>query len=201
MAEYSGFFDGSQQYGQEELARYFDNIYESGVAMINDVKAGFNMTVVTGGIKVEPGFAIIKGYYYYLDTAVTISLPPGTDTIRGGLFIGLDLATKKISLYKREAVSTTYPSPVRNDTVYELQLDIYYISTNGTIGATDHRLTNNYCGVIRPKNLSEFNIYIEQCEVKWNAWFNQQKGTGWRSIYYQTATPTDATEGSLWMQL
>lgn len=202
MAEYSGFFDGAQEYGQTELARYFENIYENGISMINNTKASFNCTIVTKGIKVEPGFAIINGFYYYLDAAVTIPLPASTGIIRGGIFIGLDLTTKKITLYKKEALSSHYPTPTRNSTVWELQLNIYYISTNGSIGMTDDRLLDGYCGVIRPKNLSEFNVYIEQCKDQWSRWFKQQQGAGWRSIYVQAATPTtDVTEGSLWMQL
>lgn len=201
MAEYSGFFDGPQEYGQSELARYFDNIYESGINMVNTTKAGFTCTVVTGGLKIEPGFAIIKGFYYYLDTAITIPTPASSNIIRGGIFIGLDLSTKKVSLYKKESESATYPTPTRNDIVWELQLNIYYVNTNGAITITDRRFTDSLCGVIRPKNVSEFDAYLEQIKAQWYNWFNQQQGVGWRSIYVQADMPTGTIQdGSLWMQ-
>ena len=34
--EHYGFFNGDTEYGQEEFNRYFDNIYESGIAVNSD---------------------------------------------------------------------------------------------------------------------------------------------------------------------
>ncbi|MDU2266099.1 MAG: hypothetical protein E7E07_06845 [Clostridium celatum] len=58
-----GFFNGSNNYGQEELARYFSNIYENGVN-VTDSDMGMKVTRYSStDLKVAIGFSIVNGYY------------------------------------------------------------------------------------------------------------------------------------------
>lgn len=192
MAEYSGFFDGNNSYNQVILARMFDNLYSTGIAMIQENTISFNMTDVGGGIRVDKGFAIINGFYYYLNAPLTIPVSYNATAFRGGLFIGLDITTKKISLYKKEG--TTYPSPTRNSNVYELRLCIYVTnSSDNKITISDNRLNNSFCTILRPKGLHDFNIFLSECKNQWNA-------KEWQNIYVQADTPTPKGTNDLWYQ-
>lgn len=42
--EYSGFFNGDEEYGQDEFNRYFDSLYESGIAVNKDESLQYAIT-------------------------------------------------------------------------------------------------------------------------------------------------------------
>ena len=60
--EYYGFFNGGTEYGQEEFNRYFDNIYESGIAVNSDGSMQYPIAISSGKVTVGKGFAILKGF-------------------------------------------------------------------------------------------------------------------------------------------
>ena len=62
--EYYGFFNGGTEYGQEEFNRYFDNIYESGIAVNSDGSMQYPIAISSGKVTVGKGFAILKGFYH-----------------------------------------------------------------------------------------------------------------------------------------
>ena len=43
--EHYGFFNGDAEYGQEEFNRYFDNIYESGIAANSDQSLQYPLSI------------------------------------------------------------------------------------------------------------------------------------------------------------
>ena len=65
--EYYGFFNGDQEYGQDEFNRYFDNIYESGVSIENN-NMTLGVTKTSTGVTVDKGFSIVRGFYLYNDS-------------------------------------------------------------------------------------------------------------------------------------
>lgn len=199
MAEYSGFFDGAQEYGQAELARYFDNQWDSGISMVNDSTMSLTYEFVTGGIKVQPTFAMLKGYFYYLDAAKTLTITQESLPRYDRLIIQLDYASKKTTMLIRKgtpAATPKIPAYYRNESIWELAPYTIYVPKTGDGSPrmyADVRKDNIYCGAIRPKNLTEFNVYLEQCKTAWAT-------SAWRSVYAQAITPAGAMEGSLWIE-
>ena len=60
-----GFFNGNNNYGQEELARYFSNIYENGVNVTSS-DMGMKVTRYSSTVlKVDTGFSIVNGYFLH----------------------------------------------------------------------------------------------------------------------------------------
>ena len=74
--EYYGFFNGGTEYGQEEFNRYFDNIYESGIAVNSDGSMQYPIAISSGKVTVGKGFAILKGFYHYNDSPKEFQLSP-----------------------------------------------------------------------------------------------------------------------------
>lgn len=200
MAEYSGFFDGTQTYGDAEFARYFDNSFDSGISMVNDTTLSLSYEFVTGGIKIQPTFAIVKGYYYYLSEAITLPITQDNNYAKyARIVIQLNYASKKITMQIRNGTPSTSPkapSYYRNNSYWELAPFIIYIPKKGSSPKmyADLRKDNRYCGVIRPKNLTEFNVYLNNCKEEWTT-------QGWRNFFIQETEPVDAVGGSLWMEI
>lgn len=201
--QYYGFFDGDQYYGQEELARYFENIYESGIAV--DENNNMTMKVYKEGsaIKVDKGFSIIKGFYLYNDSPKTINIVADEYYDRvDRIVIRLNLSTKTVSIEHKKGNPgsiPTVPGLQRDNLVWELSLAQLYVSKNGNIDITDERYRSDLCGAIRPKNLTEFNNMIKGLQKQFDDWFNAQQAKGWREIYIQSNTP-EAVTGSLWFK-
>lgn len=202
--EYSGFFNGDQEYGQDEFNRYFDNIYESGVS----VKVDNTMTlgVINEGntIIVESGFAIIKGFYLYNDNnkSLTVTADSNYDRI-DRVVVRLNISTSKVSIEIKKGSAGSKPQPPslqRDNLIYELSLGQLYIPRNGKIVLTDERYRNELCGAIRPKNLSEFNSMIKGFTVQFDKWFDSQQSKGWRNTFIQPERPVESVSGSIWIQ-
>lgn len=202
--EYSGFFNGDQEYGQDEFNRYFDNIYESGVS----VKADNAMTlgVINEGntIIVESGFAIIKGFYLYNDNnkSLTVTADSNYDRI-DRVVVRLNISTSKVSIEIKKGLAGSKPQPPslqRDNLIYELSLSQIYIPRSGNVVLIDERYRNELCGAIRPKNLSEFNSMIKGFTVQFDKWFDSQQSKGWRNTFIQPERPVESVSGSIWIQ-
>jgi hypothetical protein len=201
-----GFFNGSNNYGQEELARYFSNIYENGVN-VTDSDMGMKVTRYSGtDLKVAIGFSIVNGYYLYQDVIKTITVDKDTTYNRiDRVVVRLDVSNMTVSIELKQGTASSKPAaPIltRTSGIYELSLaQIYIDSSNGITSVTDERYDINLCGAIRPKNLSEFNSMMIGFNNRFDTWFEQQQGEGWRNIYIQSSRPTGAIEGAIWKQV
>lgn len=202
--EYSGFFNGDQEYGQEEFNRYFDNIYESGVSVENNLMTlGVNKT--STGVTVAKGFSIIKGFYLYSDTEKIINITRDTYYDRiDRVVIRLNLNNSKVSIELKQGVASSKPvapNLQRDSLIYELSLAQITVPKTGEFIVTDERYKQDLCGAIRPKNLTEFNDMINALQRQFDDWFNSQQAKGWRNIFIQKAAPTGVVTGSIWIQI
>lgn len=202
--EYSGFFNGDQEYGQEEFNRYFDNIYESGVSVENNLMTlGVNKT--STGVTVAKGFSIIKGFYLYSDTEKIINITRDAYYDRiDRVVIRLNLSNSKVSIELKQGVASSkpvVPNLQRDSLIYELSLAQVTVPKTGEFIVTDERYKQELCGAIRPKNLTEFNDMINALQRQFDDWFNSQQAKGWRNIFIQKAAPTGVVTGSIWIQI
>ena len=201
-----GFFNGSNNYGQEELARYFSNIYENGVN-VTDSDMGMKVTRYSGtDLKAAIGFSIVNGYYLYQDVIKSITVTKDATYNRiDRVVVRLDVLNMKVSIELKQGTASskpTAPTLTRNSSIYELSLaQIYVSSASGITTVTDERYNTSYCGAIRPKNLSEFNAMMTGFNSRFDTWFEEQQGKGWRNIYIQSTVPSDAIEGAIWKQV
>lgn len=205
MAEYTGFFDGPQLYGQEEFARYFDNIYESGVSILDNGNLSFDVSASSTGVNVNKGYAIVKGYYIYNDAIKPIKITRDSNYNRfDRVVLRLDLSTRTVSITHVLGIPSstpTAPSLARNSLTYDIGLAIVKVPKEGGFTVEDTRIDKGICGAIRPKNLTEFNQMLNNFKDRFNEWFSNLQGQGWRNIYIQSNKPTQNLEGSLWKKL
>lgn len=202
--EYYGFFNGDQEYGQEEFSRYFDNGFESGVSIEDNIMTlGVNKT--STGVTVDKGYAIIKGFYLYNDTAKTVNITRDLNYDRiDRVVIRLDLSTKKVSIELKQGTPGSAPMPPglqRDNLIWELSLAEVKVPKAGEFIVIDERFRQELCGAIRPKNLTEFNQMIKGLQKQFDDWFNSQQSKGWRNIYIQNGSPAEAVTGSIWIAL
>lgn len=203
MAEHSGFFNGDQEYGQEEFNRYFDNIYESGVSVNSDNSMTLNVTASGMNILVSAGFAIVKGFYLYNDSTKTIieTADPNYKRI-DRVVLKLNLGSSKVSIELKKGTpssSPVAPALQRDNIIYELSLAQILVSKDNTLRVTDERYLAGVCGAIRPKNLTEFNAMIAGLQERFNVWFNKLQAPT-RNIYLQNSQPVGVKEGDIWIQ-
>lgn len=181
----SGFFDGGQEYGQKEFNRYFSKIYRSGVSVTDEGKIELAVKRVdSASVKVEPGFAIINGFYAYLDEAMTLKLP-GTakEGMKYRVVLKLDSTQGKSSiiLYLKEG-STIEPTLIQSGNIYEISLATL---TVGHLGIeekliNDDRQNEALCGIIRPKCMQMYKR---------------------REIFIQSDEPEERVSGAIWIDL
>lgn len=203
--EYSGFFNGDEEYGQDEFNRYFDNLYESGIAVNKDDSLQYEVAAGDRQVSVGTGFSILRGFYHYNDSAKVLPLAPDTNLPKiYRVVIQLDIAQGKSQLMARAGVAASSPKPPelkRNTTVYEISLGQYQVNTNGAVNLVkDERTDVSVCGVIRPKNLNEYTAAMKEYQRRFEEWFAAQQGKGWRNIYVQGNMPEGAVDGSIWIE-
>ena len=203
--EYSGFFNGDEEYGQDEFNRYFDNLYESGIAVNKDDSLQYEVAAGDRQVSVGTGFSILRGFYHYNDSAKVLPLAPDTNLPKiYRVVIQLDIAQGKSQLMARAGTAASSPKPPelkRNTTVYEISLGQYQVNTNGAVNLVkDERTDVSVCGVIRPKNLNEYTAAMKEYQRRFEEWFAAQQGKGWRNIYVQGNMPEGAVDGSIWIE-
>jgi hypothetical protein len=202
--EYYGFFNGDQEYGQEEFNRYFDNIYESGVSIDDNNNMTLGVTQDSGVLKVAPGFAIVKGFYLYNDSTKSINIIKDSNYERiDRLVVRLNINNHKVSLELKSGVAGSKPVPPtlqRDNLIHEISLAQIKINTTGFIAITDERFRSELCGVIRPKNFLEYKDMVKQFQKQFDDWFNSQQAKGWRNVFIQPEKPTGSVSGSIWIQ-
>lgn len=202
--EHSGFFNGDQEYGQEEFNRYFDNIYESGVSVKDDNTMTLGVTSEASTIKVDSGFAIVKGFYFYNDSEKSIAVSPDSNYDRiDRVVIRLNISNSKVTIEIKNGIAgskTQPPTLQRDNSIYELSLAQIYVPRSGSITITDERYRKELCGAIRPKNLTEFNSMLKGFTEQFDRWFNSQQAKGWRNVFIQPERPEGSVSGSIWIQ-
>lgn len=203
--QYYGFFNGEQEYGQEEFSRLFDNIYESGVSVKSDDTLGFGIVKDQSTLKVSEGYAIVKGFYLYNDSYKNISVLKDSSFDRiDRVVIRLNINERKVSIeYKLGTPQSNPKAPTlqRDNLIYELSLAQVRVNKNGEIIISDERYNMDLCGTIRPKNLTEFNSMIKDYSAKFDRWFESQQAKGWRNIFIQSQKPSGSVAGSIWIEL
>lgn len=216
MAEqYHGFWDGGALYGQAEFNRYFDRIYESGVgvradgSMEYEVKKASATTLTVAG----DSFAIIKGFYRYTPADMTITVPAGNRKDR--VVIKMDKTRRTVyEPQLKQGTTSTPPALQRDNNVWEISLAQITVNASGIVSVANERTDKNLCGAIRPKNLSEFNDWMEglkqlantllnDIQVRFDTWFEGAQGRTPREIFVQDANtePENPSEGALWIAL
>lgn len=168
MAEqYSGFFDGGGLYGQTEFNRYFDSIYESGIA----VNADNTMQMAVSGsgtmLSVAVGFAIIRGFYLFNPATKNLTVPVGSRQDR--VVVKMDKTVRSVTLYLKQGSTSAPPVLTRTDFVWELSLAKVTVNASGIVSVADERPDQTLCGAIRPKNLSEFNTWLRTIQSTWSS--------------------------------
>ena len=204
MAVSSGFFDGDAEYGQAELNRYFENLFENGVALDSSGSLVLGCSVSGTTVTIAKGFAIINGFFLYSDSNATKAITRDTNYTRiDRIVVRLDLSAKTVTIEHKQGAagsSPTAPALTRSSTVYELSLCQIKVPVSGNLTITDERAKADLCGTIRPRNMTELNNMMQGFEDEWEAWFDEQQATGWRNIYIQSAEPTGMVSGSIWIQ-
>lgn len=191
MAETYGFFDGDTEYGQDELNRYFDNIYRSGVSVEDTGAMTLAVSQLSGAILVNAGFAILKGFWYNNSSAKSLTVTaPASGSRIDRVIVRLVYASKSISAMAVQGTASAPPALVRNSTYYDLSLAQLTVKADGTVTIKDERTDPDLCGAIRPKNLSEF-----------ETWFESLQSKTWRNIYIQEDAPSNPAAGSIFLQI
>lgn len=200
--ERTGFFNGEQQYGQEEFNRYFENLYENGISVNENGEMSFFVTKTSSGILIDTGFAIIKGFFLYNDTPKKFELTPDENYSRiDRVVIKLDLSHNSMSLEVKQGIPSSQATPpvlTRDHIVYELALATITITKDNVITIQDERFAPNMCGAIRPKNLSEFNTMMRTFHDRYEEWFAKLQPPT-RNIFLQADIPSEPKEGDLWL--
>lgn len=203
MAEHYGFFNGEQEYGQDEFCRYFDSIYESGISVDENNTLTFGVTKEGNSLKVSKGFSIVKGFYLYNDSVKNINITKDNTYDRiDRIVVRLNLSTSKVSIEHKQGVPGSkpqVPAIQRDNLIYELSLAQVLVANNGLIEITDERHRHELCGAIRPKSLSEFNLMIQEFTKQFDKWFDSQQSKGWRNIFIQSDAPAESVAGSIWI--
>lgn len=199
-----GFFNGDTEYGQDEFNRYFKNIYEDGISRDDNGKMTLSAVLSGNSLILSPGFAIIQGFFYYNDSNKNIVLTRDSNYKKiCRLVLRLDIGNKKITAELKQGTAGSNPTPpdlARNSSFHELSLYRVDIPVSGSITLYDERFNTSVCGEIRPKNLEGYKEMIEEFNQRFETWFNSVQGEGWRNIFVQAATPTEAVTGSIWIK-
>lgn len=188
MSERSGFFDAQltenggydRAYQALDFAKLFSLFFRNGV-FINPAS---NLQVIAKEgltVTVQAGQAFIDGYWYELTEDMDITLNPNETAYESLCIIACQLnkAERKISLIKKERVSSSLP--VNNGTVHELVLAQIALgvgsATVSDSNITDLREDNTHCGFVKG-TVDEIDTtdLFRQFNTQFNEWFDGIKG-------------------------
>lgn len=187
MAENYGFFNAVETagtydrvYDASSFAKVFSLFMTNGVFAKEktselQVKAKSGLTVT-----VKAGRAFIDGYWYELteDTDVTMASNTSAYAVRSVVTCKLDRSARKITINKRDAVTSVLP--VNDGTVHELVLAIISlgvgVSTISQSMITDKRSDNAYCGFVTGlvDSIDTTDLFA-QFQTSFNEWFERMK--------------------------
>lgn len=188
MSERSGFFDAQltengsydRAYQALDFAKLFSLFFRNGV-FISPIS---NLQVIAKDgltVTIKAGQAFIDGYWYELTEDMDITLSPNETAYESLCVIACQLnkAERKISLVKKEGVSSSLP--VNNGTVHELVLAQVAVgvgsATVSDSNITDLREDSTYCGFVKG-TVDEIDTtdLFRQFNTQFNEWFDGVKG-------------------------
>ena len=203
MAEHDGFFDGDTEYGQDELLRYYDTLFYSGIAVSSAGVMDYAVTASAGKVQVAKGFSILRGAWNYNDSTKSMTVTPDANYDRiDRVVIRLDYSEKtcRIALKPGTAASSPAPPSLQQDSIrHELSLAQVRVSKAGQLTITDERYREELCGAIRPKYFNEMDTMLKEFQAQFDAWFEKQQSLGWRPIAIQVNEPADKVVGMIWI--
>lgn len=197
--EYSGFFNGDHSYGEEEFNRYFANIYESGVSIDKNNNMTMAVSKESGKVVVNPGFAIIKGYYLYVDKKKYFNINKPTSGIhyyRMVITLIPSIGNSSMSLNLKNG--TDKGGPALDADGNELSLALIKIDNSGNITIVDERFNEQLCGTIRPKNINSYKTMIQGLQNQFNIWMAGMQNK-MRDVFIQDTMPKESVSGSIWI--
>lgn len=205
MAEYSRFFNdvnGDREYHASDFAEYFSTFLSDGIFPENG-DLGLKVTKYTGmRVKVETGYAFIKGYMYK-NTAPLYFTLSNSDTLMDRIdriVLRFDENNREIKVVVKTGTPSSSPQPptlTRTSSIYELSLAQARVNKNSAIvtSVIDERYSD-YCGVVS----SLITIPIQDMWDQWNEWFqNRQNEIGVRVVNGRVE-PEGLVAGDLWLR-
>lgn len=200
----SFFWDGEQEYGQEELQQVLNSFMTSGVAVKDGGTLDFAVTAGTGKVNIAPGRALCNGVWRYEPESFSLAVAtPASYPRIDRVVVRGDFTQRVTEIAIKQGAEASSPQPPalqRDADKYEISLAQVKITTAGAITVTDERYDTNVCGAIRARGMSEFDTYFESIKLAFKQWFEQQQGTGWRNVFIQSGEPTDPAAGSVFVQ-
>lgn len=128
MAEKSMFFNSvegdERAYSQADMAAVF-----SGIAL-NGVLEGLDVTIVSGGISLSIGKAIINGYVYHLDEALELTVEVRSVRRYDRIVLRLNLSERSIRAAVLTGSGMTMPELTQNNIIYEISIAGIIVEAN-----------------------------------------------------------------------
>lgn len=205
MAEKSGFFDSTQtdprEYIASEYAEYFKMFFNSGVANVNG-KVG--LTIISSGTKavIEPGFALINGYYYKNNSNKELQADPADNILNriDRVVLKLDLTTRTINSYIKKGVFASTPiAPMlqRDNIIHEISLARLLINAKSTaFTVVDERFDETVCGQIA----IAAKVPIQEMWNSFNSWFQGVQNQVGLKLMSGIGEPSDKKAGDIWLK-
>lgn len=167
MAEEYSFFNsvnGDREYEADEFAKYFRQILTSGLFYEKGSPA-LKISQVSGlKTKVEPGSAMLEGYFYR-NTSDLELIHPAADATNPRIdrvVIRLDrsVASRYVKAFIKKGTPAPTPTPPalqRDSIIYEISLAQVRINAGAASisSITDERFDYSVAGVIKAANLSQ----------------------------------------------
>jgi len=186
MVEESGFFDsvnGDRVYPADKFAKYFRKLVSDGV--LYETGTDLQITAPETGMSVviNPGYALIKGYWYDLSEPLTLPIEPADATYDriDRVILRLDLNTDVRDIKARVLTGTpsdtpTPPALTRTDNVYDLSLaQVYVKAGTGVIHSsdiTDERPNTDVCGFVKSRiDMVSFETWFKNSKTDFDEWY------------------------------
>jgi hypothetical protein len=202
----SFFWNGSDEYGEEEIAAVHEATIRPGIKVDDAGNLCFAVTSPSNGkISIDPGIAHLSGpAWFYKSTATALTVTADSTYNRiDRVVLYADFVGKKtgIEIKKGTASSAPVAPALQRDTRrYELSLARVTVKPGGSTTVTDERVNTTVCGAVRMRDCSEFDSYFKMIQKSFDNWFNTQQGAGWRQFYIQSTTPpSTVVDGALWL--
>ena len=164
-----GFFNGEYEYGQDEFSMFFRNICSSGIGKKNAKHNGFRVSISGLIARIDTGYAILDGFYFYNSEMkdIVINKPQNYERI-DSIVIRLSRgAANNISIERKigvESLTPIAPEVIKENDVYELSLAQIRVSKLGEVKLTDERNDEEVCGVLTPQIGKIRNVFVQKSE-------------------------------------
>lgn len=178
VLESTGKYD--REYTAEDFAKYFALFVGNGVFAnpASQLMVKIAATKQTPyNVTVEPGWAFINGYWYYLQQKATLTIPVNTSaqTKYQRVVVRYSNTTREIGLTVVEAIGETI-EPTRNEAVYDLALAQITVKSNASVlsasDVKDLRPSSKYCGYVAGAvNQIDAGTLYDNLTEQFNEWF------------------------------